>query len=291
MGYRFNPPPNWPAPPPGWVPSPGWLPSPEWPALPLGWQLWIDDTAPAPNHGGTAFEGSYAVNNGLTRTDYERVRRTSDSVAALENGDGASTFFGQPSPPLYTQPRPAQGLRHGSHHQRGKGPSRSWMGHHKILTALGAVAALVLIAGGVDAMASSSGQRAAPAAATSPTVQTSASCEQQYEGWKTGPARAVAEKLTTDLNAVSSAGTAEDVPEMTSALQAVGADAAALRQYPMPACADPAGYWNTMLSRIKAAGDNAGSATGLSALLLAEAPLQTVPGLESKLTAELKRTT
>ncbi len=38
MGYRFNPPPNWPAPPPGWVPSPGWRPSPEWPAPPPGWQ-------------------------------------------------------------------------------------------------------------------------------------------------------------------------------------------------------------------------------------------------------------
>jgi hypothetical protein len=45
MGYRFNPPPNWPAPPPGWVPVPGWRPSPEWPAPPPGWQLWIDDTA------------------------------------------------------------------------------------------------------------------------------------------------------------------------------------------------------------------------------------------------------
>ena len=43
MGYRFNPPPNWPAPPPGWVPPSGWKPLPEWPAPPPGWQLWIDD--------------------------------------------------------------------------------------------------------------------------------------------------------------------------------------------------------------------------------------------------------
>jgi hypothetical protein len=89
MGYRFNPPPNWPAPPPGWVPLPGWRPSPEWPAPPLGWQLWIDDKAPAPNQGGTAFEGSYAV-SGLTEADYERVRRTGASVTALENEGGAS---------------------------------------------------------------------------------------------------------------------------------------------------------------------------------------------------------
>jgi hypothetical protein len=49
MGYRFNPPPNWPAPPPGWVPAPGWRPSPEWAALPPGWQLWIDDTPSVPS--------------------------------------------------------------------------------------------------------------------------------------------------------------------------------------------------------------------------------------------------
>jgi len=53
MGYRFNPPPNWPAPPPGWVPSPGWRPSPEWPAPPPGWLLWIDDTARASSQGRT----------------------------------------------------------------------------------------------------------------------------------------------------------------------------------------------------------------------------------------------
>jgi hypothetical protein len=53
MGYRFNPPPNWPAPPPGWVPAPGWRPSPEWPAPPPGWQLWIDDTA---SESGPAFK-------------------------------------------------------------------------------------------------------------------------------------------------------------------------------------------------------------------------------------------
>ena len=51
MGYRFNPPPNWPTPPPGWVPPPGWRPSPEWPAPPQGWQLWIDDVAPTPSQG------------------------------------------------------------------------------------------------------------------------------------------------------------------------------------------------------------------------------------------------
>jgi hypothetical protein len=41
--YRFNPPPGWPAPPPGWVPPEGWVPDPRLPAAPEGWQWWMPD--------------------------------------------------------------------------------------------------------------------------------------------------------------------------------------------------------------------------------------------------------
>ena len=57
----------------------------------------------------------------------------------------------------------------------------------------------------------------------------------------------------------------------------------------MPPCADPGGYYIQMLARIKAAGDNAGSASRPGGLMLAEAPLHEVPGLEQKLSAELKQ--
>jgi hypothetical protein len=47
MGLRFNPPPNWPPPPPGFVPPPRWQPDPAWPPPPPGWQLWVpDDSGP-----------------------------------------------------------------------------------------------------------------------------------------------------------------------------------------------------------------------------------------------------
>lgn len=49
MAARFNPPPNWPAPPAGWTPTPGWTPDPAWGPAPEGWQLWIEDSAPAPD--------------------------------------------------------------------------------------------------------------------------------------------------------------------------------------------------------------------------------------------------
>jgi hypothetical protein len=43
MGLRFNPPPGWPPPPPGFVPPPGWRPDPSWPPPPPGWRLWVPD--------------------------------------------------------------------------------------------------------------------------------------------------------------------------------------------------------------------------------------------------------
>jgi hypothetical protein len=44
VGYRFNPPPNWPLP-PDWSPPLTWRPDPHWPDPPPGWQVWIDEEA------------------------------------------------------------------------------------------------------------------------------------------------------------------------------------------------------------------------------------------------------
>lgn len=41
---RFNPPPNWPPPPPGWVPDANWTPDPSWPPPPPGWPFWVEDS-------------------------------------------------------------------------------------------------------------------------------------------------------------------------------------------------------------------------------------------------------
>jgi hypothetical protein len=48
VALRFNPPPGWPVQPPGWFPPPGWSPDPAWPPPPLGWELWVEDTAGYP---------------------------------------------------------------------------------------------------------------------------------------------------------------------------------------------------------------------------------------------------
>lgn len=43
MARRYNPPPNWPAPPAGWSPPKGWRPDPAWGPAPEGWELWTED--------------------------------------------------------------------------------------------------------------------------------------------------------------------------------------------------------------------------------------------------------
>lgn len=66
---RFNPPPNWPAPAPGWQPPAGWQPDPSWGPPPPGWNLWVDDLgrpAAAPKQGmGTGAKVGLAVVGGL----------------------------------------------------------------------------------------------------------------------------------------------------------------------------------------------------------------------------------
>jgi hypothetical protein len=144
------------------------------------------------------------------------------------------------------------------------------------------IAAVIVIAGGgaAYALTGSSG----PAKPLT--------CKQQYAAWKTGPARDLAQRtLGPDGKALQSAANSEDIPATVAALKTIGNDAIRLQQYPMPACADPAGYWTRMLADMKAAGDNAGSASGLGALVAAMAPMQQAQPLEAKLSAELKRTT
>lgn len=51
MALRFNPPPNWPAPPPDFVPPPRWQPDPSWPPPPPGWELWVPDDDTDPGNG------------------------------------------------------------------------------------------------------------------------------------------------------------------------------------------------------------------------------------------------
>jgi len=60
---KFNPPPNWPAPPAGFTPEPGWTPDPSLPAPPPGWQLWVEDHVTLP---GETTEGTRHYKQAIT---------------------------------------------------------------------------------------------------------------------------------------------------------------------------------------------------------------------------------
>jgi hypothetical protein len=134
-------------------------------------------------------------------------------------------------------------------------------------------------------------QAAAPAAPAmhKSTVAAAPSCRQQYETWKTSATPNV-KKMEAALKRVVSASSAEDIPATTRALRRAGRAPTAVAADPMPKCADPKGYYPQFLARITAAGDNAGSASGMGALMVAEVPLQGVQKIENKLSTELGKT-
>ncbi|OBI51697.1 hypothetical protein A5707_13355 [Mycobacterium kyorinense] len=79
---RYNPPPNWPKPPEGWVPAPDWSPDPSWPSPPPGWKLWVEDS-----------DGPQRAKSALNR-----IERSSDDVEYFGD-DRAWSEAAEHSPP------------------------------------------------------------------------------------------------------------------------------------------------------------------------------------------------
>jgi len=132
------------------------------------------------------------------------------------------------------------------------------------------------------AACSHSAAPAAPAAAPAShgSVSVPVSCGQQYRAWEQGPGKG----LIAAIHAVSVAGTAGDPQVLTVALTNAGPAVARGARHPVPACADPRGYWNVLLMHVNAAVASKASASSV------RAAMQDVPKLENELTAELKGT-
>ena len=156
------------------------------------------------------------------------------------------------------------------------------------------IVASAALAAGLTLMACGSGGGSAAPAGSGGGVAASAppapSCVQQYRVWSSGPAHAAGENLTAALNILQAASSASDIGATSAALKRAGVAARTLAQSPIPACADPRGYWRTVLVRIQDAADNAGTSQGQGALTAAEAALKRMPALERQLAAELRQT-
>ncbi|WP_067780522.1 hypothetical protein [Actinomyces vulturis] len=86
MALRFNPPPNWPAPPEGFVPPAGWQPDPAWGPAPEGWELWVEDSVPT--SAGSAQDPAWAPTQAIS----------SAGSVANPTGASASAPSAEPAP-------------------------------------------------------------------------------------------------------------------------------------------------------------------------------------------------
>jgi hypothetical protein len=111
----------------------------------------------------------------------------------------------------------------------------------------------------------------------SPTPQVE--CHQQYHAWEYGPGKG----LIPTLHTVSVASTAGDPQALTVALSKASPAVARAARYPVPACADPRGYWTALMMHITAAEASKNSTASSRAVM------KDVPRIERGLTAELKK--
>ncbi len=131
---------------------------------------------------------------------------------------------------------------------------------------------------GLAACSHSASPTAAPTNHAS--VRVPVSCSQQYKTWKYGQGKG----LIATLDAVSSAETAGDTQVLTATLKKTRSAVSWAAHHPVPACADPRGYWGVLLMHVTAAAANTHSASSV------RAAMETVPEIEHQLTAELKQT-
>jgi hypothetical protein len=129
------------------------------------------------------------------------------------------------------------------------------------------------------AAGSSASSTSAGSAASSPTpthTVSAADCKQSYDAWKQGPGSGVVATLTA-------VGSATTTSALKTELKKTGPTLAKAARYPLPACADPKGYWLAVLMHVNAAAASTGSPTSLTAAM------KDLPQLIRELTAELNQ--
>ena len=125
---------------------------------------------------------------------------------------------------------------------------------------------------GTSAAQSSSGSATGNGGASVPI-----SCGQRYHTWVSGAGKT----LLASFHAVSVAAAAGDSQALTVALDNAKPAVTGATLHPVPACADPRGYWGVLLMHVNAAVTGHPSAPSL------QAALKDVPAIEHELTAEL----
>jgi hypothetical protein len=145
------------------------------------------------------------------------------------------------------------------------------------LAAVGAaVVGLTACSGGAAHTTGSAGR---PAASSRPPTTTAVSCSRQFHTWRDSHGKG----LLAAFHAVSMAGRSADAHQLTVALKRAQPAVARATRHPVPACADPRGYWSVLLMHVNAA------VTGKASAASARAAMQDVPVIEHRLMVELRR--
>ena len=143
------------------------------------------------------------------------------------------------------------------------------------LLAMAAAGAAVMTLGACGSDSAAPGGATANGGATAPI-----SCSQQYHQWTNGKGKGV----MGALDGVSSAATSRDGQPLTAALRQAKPAVAKAAKHPIPACADPRGYWDVLLMHVNAAAASKGSASSI------QAAVQDVPKIHRTLVAEVRQT-
>lgn len=142
-----------------------------------------------------------------------------------------------------------------------------------------AVAVAVVVALVATACSHPAPTRTTHAATGSSAVTVPVSCRQQYREWN----RRTGSGLVEALAAVTSAATGRHGKWHTKLTRVHGAVERASR-HPIPACADPRGYWDVLLMHVTAAVSGAHSRSTF------RAAVQDVPHIRRQLVAEVAQT-
>lgn len=130
MALRFNPPPNWPAPPEGFNPPAGWQPDPAWGPAPEGWQLWVEDSVPGAGIGSapqtaSGADAGWAPTQAVPTSSSPVADPTGQSASAPSGDYAASSPMGMSAPMGTSAPMGASAPFGGSAPMTGSAPGAS----------------------------------------------------------------------------------------------------------------------------------------------------------------------
>jgi hypothetical protein len=131
----------------------------------------------------------------------------------------------------------------------------------------------------------------ASAVAGSAAAGSTAACAQQFHAWQNGSAHSAIIDFDAAQQALADESSSGKPALIAASMNILGQRAAALASFPVPACADPNGYFAALLSQIGTVTSEVGPDATLTILQQAINQLDSVFSLESDFTAEVKQTT